>query len=129
MGPGSRPGRQVCCLKRESEKRFQEARMTRSARAAVAGVLGQVAVRSLLADVVLLVVAMALGGVEGNGGRAAGALVALVVVGNGRDGFGGRLRHACASPLFTEKDNARDGRVVPHLVMPGLVPGIHVFAA
>ena len=60
----------------------------------MAGVLRQVAVGGLLADVVLLVVAMAFGGVEGNGRRAAGALVALVVVGNGLDGFGRRFRHA-----------------------------------
>jgi len=38
---------------------------------------------ALLADVVLLVVAVALGGVDGNFGRAAGALVAPVAVGNG----------------------------------------------
>src|SRR4051794_1275706 len=55
---------------------------------AMAGVLHEIAVRGLFANVVLLVVAMAFGGVEGNGGRAAGALVALVVVGNGRDGRG-----------------------------------------
>ena len=54
----------------------------------MAGVLRQVAVGGLLADVVLLVVAMALGSVEGNGRRAAGTLVALVAVGDGSDGFG-----------------------------------------
>ena len=43
---------------------------------------------ALLADVVLLVVAMALGGVDGSAGRAAGALVALVVFRDGRCGFG-----------------------------------------
>ena len=44
--------------------------------------------RALFADVVLLVVAMTLGGVEGNVGRAAGALVALVVFRDGRWDFG-----------------------------------------
>src|SRR5882724_10587944 len=61
----------------------------------VAGVLDQIAVRGLLADVVLLVVAMALGGVERNTGRAAGALVALVVVGNGLNVPGRGFRHHC----------------------------------
>src|SRR5436190_11947541 len=60
-----------------------------SPRSAVARVLRQIAVRSLFADVVFLVVAMALGGVEGNVGRAAGALVALVVLGDRRNS----LRH------------------------------------
>ena len=59
-----------------------------SSRPSAARILRQIAVRGLFADVVLLVVAMALGGVEGNAGRAAGALVALVFVGNGLDGFG-----------------------------------------
>src|SRR4051812_32341731 len=54
---------------------------------AMAGVLGQVAVGGLFADIVFFVVAVAFGGVERDGWRAAGALVALVVVGNGRDGF------------------------------------------
>jgi hypothetical protein len=44
-------------------------------------------VLGLLADVVFLVVAMALGGVDGNLGRAAGPLVTLVVLGNRFDGF------------------------------------------
>src|SRR5882724_11267725 len=73
------------------------ARVTQAAlpspRSPAAGVLRQIAVRGLLADVVLLVVAMALGGVEGNIGRAAGPLVALVLVGNGLDGFGERFCH------------------------------------
>jgi hypothetical protein len=53
----------------------------------VARILHHVAVLALFADVVLLVVAVALGGVDGSVGRAAGALVALVVIGNGLDGF------------------------------------------
>src|SRR4051812_31305272 len=52
-------------------------RQTPSPRPAVAGVLHEIAVGGLFADVVLFVVAMALGGVEGNVGLAAGALVAL----------------------------------------------------
>ena len=64
-----------------------------SSRPSAARILRQIAVRGLFADVVFLVVAMALGGVEGNAGRAAGALVALVFVGNGLDGFGQRLCH------------------------------------
>ncbi len=62
-------------------------------RPSVAGILDQIAVRGLLADVVLLVVAMAPGGVERNAWCAAGALVALVVVGNGPDRRGLRFRH------------------------------------
>src|ERR1700682_4674222 len=57
-------------------------------RPSAAGVLHQIPVRGLFVDVVFFVVAMAFGGVEGNGGCAAGALVALVVVGHGLDGFG-----------------------------------------
>jgi hypothetical protein len=66
-----------------------------STRPSVARVLRQIAVRGLFANVVLLVVAMAPGGVDGNAGRAAGALVAPVVVGNGLDGLCRRLCHAC----------------------------------
>ena len=73
------------CLTFESE--------SPSPRPAVAGVLCQVAVLALFADIVLLVIAMAPGGVDGNFGRAAGTLVALVLFGNRRDGFGPRLRH------------------------------------
>src|SRR5688572_31650909 len=58
-----------------------------SPRPAVTRVLRHVAVPGLFADVVLLVVAMTLGGVEGNAGRAAGALVALVVFRDRRNGF------------------------------------------
>src|SRR2546430_2813096 len=58
-------------------------------RSPVAGVLREIAVGGLLANIVLLVVAMALGGVEGNVGRAAGALVALVILGDRRNS----LRH------------------------------------
>ena len=49
----------------------------------MAGVLLQVAVRGLLVDVVLLVVAMALGGIDRNFRRAADAFVAGVAVGTG----------------------------------------------
>jgi hypothetical protein len=42
---------------------------------------------ALFADVVFFVVAVALGGVDGNIRRAAGAFVALIVLGNGLDGF------------------------------------------
>ena len=59
----------------------------------VTRILHHVPVIALLADIMLLVVAVALRGVDGNARRAAGALVALVVVGNGLDGFGRRLRH------------------------------------
>src|SRR3954462_5833271 len=52
------------------------------------GILHQIAVLALLANVVFFVVAVALGGVEGDFGVAAGALVALVVFGDGRDGPG-----------------------------------------
>src|ERR1700716_1590218 len=45
-------------------------------RPSVRRVLHQIPVSGLLADILFLVVAMALGGVEGNAGRAAGALVA-----------------------------------------------------
>src|SRR6185437_11801381 len=88
------------CLTFESE--------SPSPRPAVAGVLRQVAVLALFADVVLLVIAMAPGGVERHAGSAAGALVALVVLGDRRDGFG----HSW-SPLFTEEINARRGGIVP----------------
>src|SRR3954470_20357795 len=71
------------CLTFESEERAAP-----SPRPAVARVLRQIAVLGLFADVVLLVVAMALGGVEGNVGRAAGALVTLVVLRNRRWAFG-----------------------------------------
>jgi hypothetical protein len=57
----------------------------------------------LLSDVLFLVVAMALGGVEGNAGGAAGALVALVVFGNRLDGFGQWLGHERASAVCPEK--------------------------
>src|SRR5258706_12714273 len=58
-----------------------------SPRPSVAGVLGHIAVPGLLADVVFFVVAMAPGGVDGNPGRAARSPVALVVLGDRRDGF------------------------------------------
>src|SRR5205823_3341297 len=78
----------------------------------VAGVLREIAVRGLFADVVLLVVAMALGGVEGNVGLAAGALVAPVVHGNGRDGLR-RLRHS-TTPWVTRENDRRAG-IVPRV--------------
>ena len=59
----------------------------------MARVLQEIAVLGLLADVVLLVVAMALGGVDGNAGCAAGTFVALVLVRHGLDGLAQRLRH------------------------------------
>jgi hypothetical protein len=52
-------------------------------------------VSGLLADVLFLVVAMALGGVERTAWRAAGALVALVVFGSGFYGFGLGFCHRC----------------------------------
>ena len=73
----------------------------------VARILHQIAVVALFADVLFFVVAVALGGVDGDLRLAAGALVALVVFGNGRDGFG----HA-RSPVLARRDNAgRSGRV------------------
>src|SRR6476660_733852 len=90
-------------------------------RPAVAGVLRQIAVRGLLADVVFLVVAMALGGIERHVGRTAGALVALVMLRNGRDVFGRRLCHR-SSPLLNEEkpliafsENAN----APYIFSPG----------
>src|SRR5438105_750235 len=53
----------------------------------------------LLADVLFFVVAMAFGGVDGNLGRAARSLVALVVLGNRLDGFLQRFCHH-QSPLL-----------------------------
>src|SRR5258707_8189233 len=76
----------------------------------VAGVLRHVAVLGLLADVVFFVVAMALGGVDGNLGRAARSLVALVILGNRLDGFLQRLCHH-RSPLLMR--NAERAGVVP----------------
>src|SRR5947209_2827228 len=101
---------------------------------AMAGVLRQIAVGGLFADVVLFVVAVAFGGVERNFGGAARALVAPVVVGNGRDGFVERLCHA-SSPLSWRANAGRDN-VVPKgtalqllarrrltLALAGLLPG------
>lgn len=59
----------------------------------VARVLHPIAVLGLLANVAFFVVAMAFGGVEGNTRRAAGALVASIVIGNGVDGLGRRFGH------------------------------------
>src|SRR5215472_13208045 len=74
----------------------------------MARILREIPVRGLFADVVLLVVAMALGGVERNGGRAAGALVALLVLGNGWEGPVQRLCH-CWSPLVRESTRGARG--------------------
>jgi len=68
----------------------------------MAGVLRQIAVRGLFADVVLFIVAMALGGVQGNTGGAARPLVALVVLRDRLDGFCERFCHRW-SPLLTER--------------------------
>jgi len=84
-----------------------------SPRPLVARVLHHVAVIALLADVVLLVVAVALGGVEGNAGRAAGTLVALVAGGDGGDGFGRRFRHRLLL-ASGEKRGAGRSRSPPH---------------
>jgi hypothetical protein len=80
----------------------------------MAGVLHEIAVRGLFADVVLLVVAMALGGVEWNGRRAAGPLVTLRLLRNGLDGLVQRLCHRW-SPLFA-RSNA--GHARPFLKEP-----------
>src|SRR5437868_285551 len=77
----------------------------------MAGVLGQVAVGGLFADVLFFVVAVAFGGVERDFWGAAGALVTPVVVGNGRDGFVERFCHA-SSPLVAGR-NAAGGDGVP----------------
>src|SRR3977135_901576 len=102
--PGSRFARPGMTIKRGAVVRIRAA--ARSTRALplppVAGVLREIAVLGLLADVLLLVVAMALGGVEGNAGRAAGALVALVLFGNRVEGFVHRFCHR-QSPLTDEK--------------------------
>jgi hypothetical protein len=53
---------------------------------------------ALFADVVFFVVAVAFGGVERDLGFAAGALVALVAVRDGRDGFGHARSPVCWRP-------------------------------
>jgi hypothetical protein len=80
-------------------------------RPSVTRILLHVRVVALLADIPLLVVAMALGGVERNLGRAAGALGALVLLGNRFDGFRHGFCHR-SSPLLTE-ENADGGGIVP----------------
>ena len=72
------------------------------------GVLRQIAVRGLLANVVLFVVTMALGVVDHDGGFAAGSLVAPVVFGHGLDGPG----HA-RSPLLTGEKRLMRGHRSP----------------
>jgi hypothetical protein len=69
----------------------------------------------LLADIVFFVVAVALGGVEGDGGGAAGAFVALVVVGNRRDGFGQGFCHA-SSPSLGQENAERRGVFLTRLL-------------
>jgi len=81
----------------------------------IAGVLRHIPVAALFADVVFFVVAVALGGVERDLRFAAGALVALVVFGNGLDGF--RFCHA-RSPALTRRDNAGRGARVPGSAAP-----------
>jgi hypothetical protein len=66
----------------------------------------------LLANIVFFVVAVALGGVEGDFGFAAGALVALVVFGDGLDGFGHKRSPAA------RRDNAGRGVRVPVCALP-----------
>jgi hypothetical protein len=78
----------------------------------VARILHEIPMRGLFADVVLLVVAVAPGGVERDFGVAAGALVGLVVFGDGLDGFG----HA-RSPAACQ-DNAGRGARVPVCASP-----------
>jgi hypothetical protein len=77
----------------------------------IARILHQIPMVPLLANVVLLVIAVALGGVEGDFGVAAGALVALVVFRDGLDGFG----HARSPSL---QDNAGRGAGVPVCAPP-----------
>jgi hypothetical protein len=67
---------------------------------------------ALFADIVFFVVAVALGGVEGDFGFAAGALVALVVFRDGLDGFG----HARSPAAW--RDNAGRGVRVPVCAPP-----------
>jgi hypothetical protein len=76
----------------------------------MAGVLHEIAVRGLFADVVLLVVAMALRGVERNGRRAAGPLGALRVRWHGLDGLVQRFCHR-RSPLPVQAKRETQGGV------------------
>src|SRR3954463_13594666 len=75
MDGGSTPGHDALCD-------------ALSPASSVTRILHQIAVLALFANIVFFVVAVALGGVEGDFGVAAGALVALVVFGDGRDGLG-----------------------------------------
>ena len=93
-------------------------RSSPSPRAPVTGVLREIAVRGLFTDVVLLVVAMALGGVERNGRRAARALVALVLVGDRLDGLGERFCHHASPFLIEGKRRARRSRSDGTLTWP-----------
>jgi hypothetical protein len=79
----------------------------------IARVLHQIAVIALFADVVFFVVAVALGGVEGDFGFAAGALVGLVVFRDGLDGFGHKRSPVCRGQRGPRR--ARSGlRVAVH---------------
>jgi hypothetical protein len=71
-------------------------------RPSVTRILHQIPVSGLLADVLFLVVAMALGGV--------GALVALIVFGSGFYGFGLGFCHRC---LRRTGENADGAGIVP----------------
>jgi hypothetical protein len=79
-------------------------------RPSVTRILHQIPVSGLLADVLFLVVAMALGGVERTAWRAAGALVALIVFGSGFYGFGLGFCHRC---LRRTGENADGAGIVP----------------
>src|SRR6266436_2022511 len=103
-GPSSLNANLAACSQARRDARH--AREVRSPRPSVTGVLRHIAVPGLLADVVFFVVAMAPGGVERNLGRAAGSLVALVVLGNRLDGFLRWLGHH-PSPLTMRKRWAR----------------------
>src|SRR5260370_1546910 len=98
-----------------------------SPRPPVAGVLRHVAVLGLLADVVFFVVAMALGGVDGNLGRAARSLVALVILGNRLDGFLQRLCHHL-SPLLMMINAARAAFVATTWERSILIPPAWLYA-
>jgi hypothetical protein len=124
---------------REARAPFKNA--TALTRPLATRVLRQVAVRGLFADVVLLVVAMALGRVAGNAGCATGALVALVLVRHGLDGFAQRFRHSLLHYIGRNVTVRTSFPTALSSAMPGnrvrlrrpehspLVPGIHVFAA
>src|SRR3569623_1168741 len=82
----------------------------RLSRPPVTGVLGQIAMRGLVANVVLLVVAMAFGGVEWLAGGAAGAFMTLVFLGNRLDDFRERGCHFPSPCLANRKRKSRAHR-------------------